>query len=71
MDKVTSSIHVDYIKVPSILCTLRRPWYIEIILWGLLEREHKGKENDVPSPEPQSKSTEEIKEDKYHAWSYI
>ena len=58
MDKVTSSIHVDYIKVPSILCTQRRSWYIEIFLWGLLEKEHKGKENDAPSPEPQSKTTE-------------
>ena len=75
VDKVTSSIHVDYIGVPSILCTQRRSWYIVIILWALLEREHKGKENDAPFPlqnlNQSALKDEEIKEDEYHAWSYI
>ena len=43
MNKVTSSLHIDLIRVPSTLYTQRRSDYIATILWGLVEREPKRK----------------------------
>ena len=73
VDKVTSSIHVDYIGVPSILVLGKRSWYILIILWGLLEREHKRKKmmHHLQNLNQSARKDEEIKEDEYHAWSYV
>ena len=66
VDKVASSIHVDCIGVPSILCTQRRSCNNSVRIIG--KGAFKGKENDAPSPEPQSAlKDEEIKEHEYHA----
>ena len=64
MDKVVSSIHVDYIGMSSILCTQRRSCNISVRIIG--KGAYKGK-NDTLSPEPQSALKNKGIKDECHA----
>ena len=69
MDKVTSSILVDYTGVPSIVYTQRISWYIALICEDYWKGSIKGKKmmHHLQNLNQSTLKDEEIKEDEYHA----
>ena len=61
VEKVASSLHVDFIGMPSKLCTQKGLVTVQHNFVRISGNRAKGKEKCAPSLEPQSKCTQEVK----------